>query len=313
MEISSPRELIAAIPHLLGFVPEESLVIVALTDNDVSSVVRVDWPTSEAVVSGSLSRYAQSIHDYDIVFCFYVDNEIQEFDSIKALFHNSELLDVLAVNRGRWTSLMCTDESCCPREGRLVHSETPVVAAEFVFKGSSPFASRDELAQSIAPMSLSASDKQECETAFAAMSTVDDVVAEIDWVMEISSHGKPLTWNETARLSLALSEIRVRDALLRRAFESFNVRMHLRSLLMSTISRIPEAHVAPAATLLAGVVWLDGNGPLARIALDRALEADSEYSLAQLLDTALTHAVPSRIWSESLEAVSYEDCLQGAA
>lgn len=44
LSVGSPEELVVAIPHLLGFNPSESLVLVPLTPD--LPVVRVDLPTS---------------------------------------------------------------------------------------------------------------------------------------------------------------------------------------------------------------------------------------------------------------------------
>jgi hypothetical protein len=52
---------------------------------------------------------------------------------------------------------------------------------------------------------------------------------------------------------------------------------------------------------------------LTRNSLDQALLADPTYSLARLLDVALTHGVPAKVWADSLAAVSPQQCLSGAA
>ena len=105
----------------------------------------------------------------------------------------------------------------------------------------------------------------------------------------------------------------MRDGLLRQMLDKPDLRMAIRTTLMNTLSQANEEHVAPLATALAGCAWLDGNGALACVALERALDADPSYSLARLLDRAISHSVPPSVWTESLEAVSYEECLTGAA
>lgn len=313
MEITSPRELVAAIPHLLGFVPEDSLVVVALDNNDVHSMVRVDWPISQSVLQGSLARYAQSVATIEIVLCFYSDTEIDSYESVSEVFCESDVLDVLTVKHGFWKSAMCEDSQCCPPEGRSLNEFTSIAATEFIFAGSSPFSSREDLVNTLAAESLSALARDECKEAFASLHDITDIPQEVEWILRRVARKESATWSDIARTSVALQEIRVRDAVLRRAFESVDVRVTMRLWLMQILGRIPEERVAACATVLAGIVWLDGNGSLARIALDRALDADADYSLAQLLDTALVNAVPSRVWTESLEAVSYDECVRGAA
>jgi hypothetical protein len=45
--------------------------------------------------------------------------------------------------------------------------------------------------------------------------------------------------------------------------------------------------VAAPATLLAVCAWLRGDGAMASVALERALDSDEDYRLAQLLRSAL--------------------------
>ena len=50
--------------------------------------------------------------------------------------------------------------------------------------------------------------------------------------------------------------------------------------------------VAPPAALLAFTAWQAGDGALASIAIERALEADPEYSMALLVADALHAGLP---------------------
>jgi hypothetical protein len=91
------------------------------------------------------------------------------------------------------------------------------------------------------------------------------------------------------------------------------VRPSFQAHLAVEIERAQDFYLASFATVIAGIAWLGGDGELASSMVVRALTADASYSLAQLLDIALRHNVPSHIWSQSLEAVSYEACIAGAA
>jgi hypothetical protein len=52
-------------------------------------------------------------------------------------------------------------------------------------------------------------------------------------------------------------------------------------------SRVPEPLDAAPATLLAVSAWLRGDGAMARIALDRALDSQPDYALAGLLSQGM--------------------------
>ena len=122
-----------------------------------------------------------------------------------------------------------------------------------------------------------------------------------------------LDWPAHAQLAIVLGDIRSRDGLLRKLHDEPEARSTILSHLCKELQRAEDSYLAPFATVIAGIAWLDGDATLANEMVDRALAADSAYSLAQLLDIALRHNVPPHIWSQSLAAVSYESCIAGAA
>jgi hypothetical protein len=54
----------------------------------------------------------------------------------------------------------------------------------------------------------------------------------------------------------------------------------------------PAPYDAPICTLLAWVTYCDGGGSITSIALERALRSDPDYSMAQLLQHALSNTLP---------------------
>jgi hypothetical protein len=122
-----------------------------------------------------------------------------------------------------------------------------------------------------------------------------------------------LDWTEHAELCVAICDIRARDGLLRMLHDRPEARLDFQAHLIREVSRSQQEFTACLATVYAGISWLDGHTELTRLAVDRALEIDPAYSLAQLLDIALRHNVPSSVWSSSLAAVSFDACLKGAA
>lgn len=124
---------------------------------------------------------------------------------------------------------------------------------------------------------------------------------------------KNLNWKEHAQLSIGLCDIRTRDGLLRRLHDAPELRGNFLSHLLREAARSTPEFTAPIATVFAGIAWLEGQTELTRLAVDHALQIDSSYSLAQLLDIALRHNVPPSVWSSSLAAVSFDACLKGAA
>jgi hypothetical protein len=134
-----------------------------------------------------------------------------------------------------------------------------------------------------------------------------------DKVFDRLSIETELTWQEHAQLCVALCDIRTRDGLLRKFHDSPDYRAVFQAHLLCELGRSQEDSVAALATVYAGISWLEGQAEVTRQAVDHALAIDSSYSLAQLLDIALRHNVPSTVWSSSLAAVSFDACLKGAA
>ena len=111
----------------------------------------------------------------------------------------------------------------------------------------------------------------------------------------------------------AISQIPIRDGFLRYLFDNQAVRNQVGKNLDLLLSDCVDHERAAIATIKAGCHGLDEDFEQTKAALKLALAADPSYSLARLLDVALIHGVPPKVWADSLAAVSPEQCLTGAA
>jgi len=96
--------------------------------------------------------------------------------------------------------------------------------------------------------------------------------------------------DEIAWLGVTLADLRVRDDAWARMDPQFHD-AHQR-LWIDLVRRLPADLVAPAAALLAFTAWQAGDGALASVAIERALEADHDYSMALLVADALHAGLP---------------------
>jgi hypothetical protein len=123
--------------------------------------------------------------------------------------------------------------------------------------------------------------------------------------------GEHFQESELARLAVALGDIRVRDSLL---WDMAN-RTHGRRILAEKLTRglplLEAKHGAPVATAAAICWWLNGNGAMANLCLDRALTDAPDYSLAAMVRAALDHALPPGFWLESINELTRRQCLAG--
>ncbi|MGI9005751.1 MAG: DUF4192 domain-containing protein, partial [Streptosporangiaceae bacterium] len=96
--------------------------------------------------------------------------------------------------------------------------------------------------------------------------------------------------DEIAWLGVVLGDLRVRDDAWARMDPAYNDEH--RRLWTDLVWRLPADLAAPPAALLAFTAWQAGDGALASIAIERALAADPEYSMALLIADALHAGLP---------------------
>lgn len=288
LTITGPAALVEAVPYLLGFTPTDSLVIVGLAANTVAVTARVDL---EGLTPEQISELAHTLRNKAdataMIALTYGPTADPEPVAAAAL----QLGDHLRVAEGRYWSLTCPIEGCCPSEGRPI-PRAGAVAAEFVINGHAPMASRDDLATVLQPdegqgRRLSAElERARAELADNELATASDTLLGAD-------HRPDRRWSdgETVCLGAALTAYPVRDAAWM-AIEDGS--LDGRDLFAHLARTLPAGHRAPALFLFAWKTWRLGYGALASVAVGRALDDDPDYTAARLLEEALTQAIDPR-------------------
>ena len=328
VRLGDPGELAAALPHLVGFVPEESLVLVALGGTSGSRVgltARVDLPPLPQ--AAALARaMAARLHceDPDAAVLLIAseapdvpggadDGDGDDSASGAGLPHRDlvhqvvvalepygiALRDALLVRAGRWWSYDCPHTCCAPGAGTPVPAGTSPLAAASVAAGQVLAGSREELAARIGrrfdAAGRMAAVVVEVGEDLAGLVEREgrDAAAELytAWVAEALLRCDPgagphrPTDVEVARVVWGLRDVRVRDRALGLALGPSAAAAE--QLWTECTRRAPVPLDAAPATLLAVSAWLRGDGAMARIALDRALDSEPHYALAALLAQGL--------------------------
>lgn len=123
--------------------------------------------------------------------------------------------------------------------------------------------------------------------------------------------GDPVVVAELARLIVALGDIRVRDSILWDMANGVFDRRLLAKLLTELLPKLDTERGAPIATTAAICWWLNGNGAMANLCINRAVTDAPGYSLAIMVRAALEHALPPGFWLESVNELTREQCLAG--
>jgi hypothetical protein len=185
------------------------------------------------------------------------------------------------------------------------------VPAELTLLGLSPGRPRSELAAELAAPTgrrLAAARRQlavaaatlrtglaagELDAARWRQQSVSLLESERD---RLAAGGAPPAPGECARLLLGLDDVRVRDEAMGWASADPTDRPTAERggepLWRALLRAAPDECAAAPAALLAWSAYLRGDGLVANLALERALQADPGYRLAHLLAAAYSHAVP---------------------
>lgn len=321
VRLNDVADLAAAVPHLLGFHPCESLVLVALKGprRRVVFQMRLDlaglpsW--SPAALVASLLRaeadtvvalvYTETPGDgCDFPHALVIDELGRRLDEAGA-----PLLDALLVRSGRWWSYLCADAGCCPPTGNELPSGTsPAEVAVAVQLGQATLPDRAALVASIAPYGGIAgaameqavrgvvhelAGLQRSQIAAGSLAAFDVALARFRQPPAKLAH------DEAARILVGLTDVEVRDDIARRCMAAGDDALF--TVLHALCRLAPTDYAAPIYSLLGAAAYARGNGALAAIAFERALTADPGYSLARLLDEALQRQVTPtmlrRTWS----------------
>ena len=306
--LTSPHDLLAAIPFLIGYHPENSLVLVSLQGDQVGMAMRVDFPIDVAPESYDLlashivreGATAALIVGYVPETC--VDPDPVMVSASAALVRAEiEIKESLIVRGNRYRSMICDDLSCCPPEGTEIPDiDTSRIAAEHVIAGHPmPFADVHGLVESIAALASShESIWQEEVQEFWISSDSEEIIdaqrdgatAVIDLAGEYREGRGAEDRELVARVIGRLSDIQVRDFALGSHTEE--TADSFWAMWRDLLRIAPRGFVAPVASLFAAMAYERGEGALAHKALDRALLDDDHYSLALLLRRVFTAGWP---------------------
>jgi hypothetical protein len=320
--VNHPGELLASIPHLLGFHPADSLVVLGLNGPSAATigiVLRADLPPpSEARELAEYLLLPLAQHDSTAIAMIVIGGG-HAGTSPDDLPHRELLArcESVLVDGGYpvvhqlWTPntagghrWYCYDEDDCT--GVLVNPATTPLAAAVADAGLTTYASRDDIVATLQPeppatlASRSTSLDHLTDTTEPANPPSDDPTpddstrADVDTVqaaIAAAATKRPtLTDEDVIQLARALADHRVRDTCL--DFDALPNPAAAERLWTALTRATPAPERAEAACLLAFSAYARGDGVLAGIALAQAEAADPGHRLAGLLRNALALGLP---------------------
>jgi Domain of unknown function (DUF4192) len=319
VKADAPDALLAVVPHLLGFYPSESLVVLGIGGkrSRVQLTFRYDLPDPpDAALTADIADHAVSVCQRQrirlAVLIGYgpAEQVVPALATVMKwlLVNGVGLREVLRAEGGRYWSLLCEDPECCPPEGRPFDPGSHPVASTMTEAGMTAMPDRAALARSLLPRSGSTETIRKSTTRAEQMlwnigaahfDEVEDVrlvtatvgkAAVQDAIQRYRAGERITDGDELAWISVLLADLRVRDDAWAR-MDPEHYEAHIR-LWTDVLKGAATEYVPAPAALLAFAAWQSGNGALGGVALDRALGARPDYSMALLLQGALTAGLP---------------------
>ncbi len=347
LTIGSPADVLAIVPHLLGFYPSGSLVVLGLSapGEHVVLAFRYDLPDPpDTEVAAEIAGHAAAVLSHQqiraVILIGYgsaaLVTPVMDAVAGNLLGSGLTIAETLRADGGRYWSGLCRDPDCCPAEGVPFDPGSHPAAGALAAAGLTALPDRESLARTLEPEPGSA----------PAIRRVTDraLRRHAGLIVRARQAGESGLWRRVTesgrrdvqaaicryrsgaaitdrarltRLAVALGHLPVRDDAWARMDPRYRVQ-HQRLWTDVVRHAAPEFRPAPAS-LLAFTAWQSGAGALASVALDRALAADPGYSMAALLRDAIQAGLPPSAAQlpmtpeevaasyEESEAASYED------
>lgn len=318
IRVSTVSGFLSVVPHLLGFHPSRSMVVVGLDGprGRIKLGFRYDLPDPpDPARSRDIARHAVEVMRQrrvtTAIAAGYGAGTLVTpvADALRAAARETSitLRDLLRVEGRRYWSYLCQEPRCCPPEGTPFDGPDHPNARALTAAGMTARPDRESLAASVAAVTGPEADSmrrahqralRRAQGLITGAGTADRLrplvqagrAAVRDAIARYQGGGEVTDHDQMAWLILSVADIRVRDDAWAR-MDPEHSETH-RRLWADAARRAPQAYVAAPASLLAFAAWQCGEGALANVAVERALADDPEYSMAHLIGQALEAGLP---------------------
>lgn len=310
-QIQSPDELMSAIPFIVGYKPEKSVVIGVMDDSSVIMAMRFDESLTEHVSDDLVKKLIEKVNEAknpEVVVIAYIDREELNspfLNEICGVFDDAGIpvVERIVASNTHYRSTLCNNSSCCPKE--LPDFKSSSIAASRVLEGERlPFNSEDEMRKYV--------ERREIDTELVTIlksltginyNLSEEEVAEQqrDGVIALNTLIAQFKAQQTDRIQkstvanaiTALKDLTIRDYALGTK--------HKPDFWLWLLRQAPSGYRAPLACLLAVSAYESGEAPVARVALDVAKEDNSNYSMTNLLDGVLRQGINPEMFTAMRE------------
>ncbi|MEU4483133.1 DUF4192 domain-containing protein [Micromonospora sp. NPDC023966] len=315
LTVRSSADLVAAVPYLLGFHPSDgSIVVIASRDRRVVFAARGDLPTPAHLLGEFTAHLVPVVQRQqpitDLILVGYGTPE--HLDPALRIVGDAlttaglKVREMLRVTEARIFSLTCNDPTCCPADGTPFDPTASLVAVQATVAGlvarpdraavARCFTAGDSACDSIRGATDSATARMEAVAAIGSAAVFEAGVLAVRDALRQHDNGVRLSDEEVAWLSVLLTDRPVRDL----AVDLTQPHDQHITFWAEITRRADTPLVAAPATVLALTAWRSGDGALAVMAAEHALQVDPGYQLAHLVLHALQAGLPPTAIEEAI-------------
>jgi len=306
MTVRTPDDVLAMVPVLMGFVPEDSVVMLTFGAPRPFHA-RVDLPRGPDALDDLeevVDQLLAPVHAHGVTKVLFV---LYTVDAVLASLAVERLLTAFREAAVEVVETIRTDGHCwwpgvpdrpdVPGPGVPYDVGSHPVTAQAVLAGRAVLGSRAQLASTVAYDAALARGVVAALAALPAGSPTGDVAARVRTEMVSYAAGEAAPDDATvAWLLRALLEPGARDAAAGLVTPE-NAGRHA-GFWTEVVRRSPDPLVAAPAALLAFAAWRAGDGARGWCAVDRCLDAAPDDPLGRLVATVLAQAVPPDAWED---------------
>lgn len=299
--LGSPPEVAAALPHLLGFHPEESLICLWQRSGELLVLQR-----SDLAASGSQREYIQAYLDAastipadEVVIVCVTRHASDGLSLVRAVTEhiNSHVDDVgvrgaMVISGGQVRSADPGDE------WNWISAHHRQRAAEMFGSRSDAKRVRRNRREVVLEVEYDGSAGVKIQKGHAVGA---------DALCAVLARGDVTGSKERELLRAAAVDVPGRDLIMWWCAQvSLAMRRELLESLLGGLRSTPPGQAAHLACATAATAWLCGDGVRANAALDRCLEEDPVNSMGRMLESAMAAAVPPSSFAQMLAEVDPE-------
>ena len=284
-------DLLAMVPVVLGFVPDDSLVM--LTFGGRQFHARLDLPRGPDGVreaTAALLAPARRSATQAVALLVYTSDDRAARRVVRVLRRGCRAAGIAVVE-----ALRAHDGCWYPLSGEVVRAGVPYdvsthpFVVEAVVRGRVVHGCRDDLSASLATDPVAVREVEQA----APQAPAPPVWVATTLERHLAARSRPDP-GEAARLLAGLADDTCREAAwMRMRRETGREEVEL---WVDLVRRCPEALVGHAAAVLAFAAWLSGDGALAWCAIDRSEAAEPGHPLVGLVGELLESATPPDDW-----------------